>query len=198
MMTSEVVEQTQGSDFNLAETENGSSATEYSNNVNIAFGNDLKKIRRDILEKCRGAEESSPAEPLNEDYDAKIFSNPVQQGLKSKHREASEVIVQDWEGIVESIETEIFTALLRDLTANEAYPGERADLPIEDITPDDRGLLKPGAIFYLTIGRSTGPTGQQQRFSRMEFRRLPVWTSADFDRADERAQRLAHFLGSES
>lgn len=197
MMTSEVVEQTQGSDFNLAEAGNASSATEYSNNVNIAFGNDLKKIRRGILEKRRVPEESSPAEPLNEDCDATIFSNPV-QGLKSKHREASEVIVQDWEGIVESIETETFTALLRDLTADEAYPGERADLPIEDITPDDRGLLKPSAIFYLTVGRSTGPTGQRQRFSRMEFRRLPVWTSADFDRADERAQRLARFLGSES
>lgn len=196
-MASEVVEQTKGPDFNLAETGNGSSATEYSNNVNMAFGNDLIKIRRDILEKRRGSGESSSAGPLNEDSDAMMFSNPV-QGLKSKHREASEVIVQDWEGIVESIETEIFTALLLDLTADEAYPGERADLPVEDITPDDRELLKPGAIFYLTVGRSTGPTGQRQRFSRMEFRRLPVWTSADFNRADERAQRLARFLGSES
>lgn len=197
MMAYKAVEQTKGSDFNLVETGNGSSATEYSNNVNMDFGNDLKKIRRDILEKRRGPEESFPAEPLNENCDAAIFSNPV-QGLESKHREASEVIVQDWEGIVESIKTETFTALLCDVTADETYPGERADLPIEDIAPDDRGLLKPDAVFYLTVGRSTGPTGQRQRFSRMEFRRLPVWTSADFDRADERAQRLARFLGSES
>lgn len=198
MITSEVAEQTQGPRLNIAETENSSSATDYPNNVNTASGDDATKIRSDILEKRRCPEESLPAEPLNEDYNTAIFSDPVRQGLKSEYRKASEVIIQDWEGIVESIETETFTALLRDLTANEAYPGEMADLPIEDIAPDDRGLLKPGAIFYLTVGRSIYPTGQQQRFSRMEFRRLPVWTSADFSRADERAQRLARFLGSES
>ena len=198
MIASEVAEQTQGSDLNLAETENGSSATDYSNNVNTASGDDATRIQSDILEKRRCLEESLPTEPLNEDYNVAIFSDPVRQGSKSEHRKASEVIIQDWEGIVESIETKTFTALLRDLTANEAYPGEMADLPIEDIAPDDLGLLKLGAIFYLTVGRSTDVTGQQQRFSRMEFRRLPVWTSADFNRADERAQRLACFLGSES
>lgn len=198
MITSKVAEQTQGSGLNLAETENGSSATNYSNNVNTASGDAATKIRSDILEKRRGSEGPLPAEPLNEDYNAARFSDTVRQGSKSELRKASEVIIQDWEGIVEFIETETFTALLRDLTVNEAYPGEMADLPIEDIAPDDRGLLKPGAIFYLTVGRSTDATGQQQRFSRMEFRRLPVWTSADFSRADERAQRLARFLDSES
>ena len=197
MIMSEVAKQTRGSGINLAEAENGSSATDYSNNVNAAFGNDSEKIRREILEKRRCSKEPLPTEPLNENYNATTFLDPV-QGVTSKYRKASEVIIQDWEGIVESIETETFTALLRDLTANEAYPGEMADLPIEDIAPDDRELLKPDAIFYLTVGRSTDTTGRQQRFSRMEFRRLPVWTSADFSRADERAQRLARFLGSES
>ena len=134
-------------------------------------------------------------QPSNESCRILIFRDSP-QGPDGEGRETSEVVLQEWEGVVESVEKETFAASMRDLTAGEAYPGEVAELPVEDVSDDDMELLETGAVFYLTVGRSVRPNGQQERFGRMVFRRLPPFTSSDFSRAEERARRLARFLGS--
>ena len=105
-------------------------------------------------------------------------------------------VLQQWEGIVETVGDENFTARVRDLTNNEHYPSEIAELPIEDISDDDRELLQTGAVFYLTVGRSISFNGRQQRFGRIVFRRLPGWTPSTFRRAEKRAKNLSRFLDS--
>ena len=60
-------------------------------------------------------------------------------------------VLQQWEGIVETVGNESFTSRLRDLTNKEYYPREIAELPIEDISDDDQELLQEGAVFYLDI-----------------------------------------------
>ena len=150
-----------------------------------------------MTEEYRNAKTLSPASPLNKDYGIIRFSDS-HQGMEESRRGTSEEVLQDWEGIVETIEDGTFTALLRDLTRYETRPHEMADFSIEDISKDDRELLEPGAIFFFTVGRSTKPNGQQERFARIEFRRLPVWTDADFKRTEMRAQRLARYLGLEN
>ena len=134
-------------------------------------------------------------QPSNKSCGILIFRDSP-QGPDGEGRETSEVVLQEWEGVVESVEKETFAASMRDLTAGEAYPGEVAELPVEDVSDDDMELLETGAVFYLTVGRSVRPNGQQERFGRMVFRRLPPFTSSDFSRAEERARRLARFLGS--
>ena len=114
-----------------------------------------------------------------------------------KKPEYTQEILQDWEGVVEMIGNENFTARLRDLTNNEPYPSETAELPIEDISVDDLKLLRVGAVFYLTVGRSTWLNGRQERFGRIVFRRLPDWTLSTLRRAEERAEHLSRFLDSE-
>lgn len=141
------------------------------------------------------AGEHSWGQPSNESCRILIFRDSP-QGPDGEGRETSEVVLQEWEGVVESVEKETFAASMRDLTAGEAYPGEVAELPVEDVSDDDMELLETGAVFYLTVGRSVRPNGQQERFGRMVFRRLPPFTSSDFSRAEERARRLARFLGS--
>lgn len=134
-------------------------------------------------------------QPSNESCRILIFQDSP-QGPDSERRETSEVVLQEWEGVVESVEKETFAASMRDLTAGEAYPGEVAELPVEDVSDDDMELLETGAVFYLTVGRSVRPNSQQERFGRIVFRRLPPFTSSDFSRAEERARRLARFLSS--
>ena len=116
---------------------------------------------------------------------------------KIKKPEHVQEILQDWEGVVETVEGEIFTARLRDLTSNEPYPSETAELPIEDISDDDLELLRVGAVFYLTVGRLIWFNGRQERFGRIVFRRLPGWTPSTLRRAQKRAERLSLFLDSE-
>jgi len=124
------------------------------------------------------------------------FAFPEIKNPKSPPEVPQDRILQDWEGIVETVGDENFTARLRDLTNEENYPSEIAELPIEDISDDDQELLKVGAVFYLTVGRSIRPNGRQQRFGRIVFRRLPGWTSSTLHRAEKRAKRLSRFLNS--
>ena len=118
---------------------------------------------------------------------------------EGKPYERSEEIIQDWEGVVDEVDEagKVFTARLRDLTVNEIHPSRTAEIPVEDVSDDDRKLLHPGAVFYLTAGRSLR-NGRLELFGRIVFRRLPGWTSADWLRIEERAQRLIDFLGPEN
>ena len=111
--------------------------------------------------------------------------------------EYQSVVLQDWEGVIETVDNESFAARLRDLTINERYPSEMVEIPIEDVSEDDLELLRVGAVFYLTVGRLKHRNGRQERFGRIVFRRLPSWTSSAVRRAKERAERFANFLGSE-
>ena len=114
-----------------------------------------------------------------------------------KPPERMQEVLQDWEGVVERIEDDIFVARLRDMTANEVYPGEIAELPVRDVSEDDRELLQVGAVFYMTVGYYVWATGRRERFGRMVFRRLPGWTASALERARERARRITRFLRPE-
>lgn len=118
----------------------------------------------------------------------------------SRSAEWSEEVLKRWEGVVETVdETDgVFTARLYDLTNDEPYPSEIAELLIDDVSDDDRSLLQAGAVFYLTVGYSERVSGRKDRFVRVEFRRLPNWTESDLRRAGDRARRITRFLDSES
>lgn len=107
-------------------------------------------------------------------------------------------VIQEWEGAVDEVFEEFFTAYLRDLTGNEKHAGEVAELPIDDVSNDDRMLLRPGAVFFLTIGRVTRINGQVERTAQIVFRRLPAWTATQLDRATQQAESLSSFLSQES
>ena len=97
------------------------------------------------------------------------------------------VPLQEWEGYVQSVGDDEFTASLLDLTNNSKAEDEEADFPIDDLTEDDKGLLKPGAVFRWLIGyRSIG--GTKERISRIVFRRLPQWTKRDLQAAQDKAK----------
>ena len=174
----------------------GEGANRPSSTASLYAGSDFHDASARTPDRFHGkpAGEYSRGRPSNESGRMPRFQDSP-QGPDGERRETSEEVLQEWEGVVESVEKETFTASMRDLTAGEAYPGEVAELPVEDVSDDDMELLETGAVFYLTVGRSVRPNGQQERFGRMVFRRLPLFTPSDFSRAEERARRLARFLG---
>ena len=122
----------------------------------------------------------------------------IASSSKKKAPERKQEVLQDWEGVVESIQDDIFIVRLRDMTANEVYPGEIAELPVRDISEDDLELLQVGAVFYMTVGYHVWASGRRERFGRIVFRRLPGWTASTLERARERARRITRFLRPES
>jgi hypothetical protein len=147
----------------------------------------------------------TPAQPSSTTESAAAFAEKVTapRPLLFPVEQAPELpekflVLQDWEGAVESIGPETFSARLRDWTNKETYASEIAELPIADVSDDDRELLRPGAIFYLTVGRVTRHNGRQDRVGRLVFRRLPAWTGSTLRRAEQRAERLRRFLAPQT
>ena len=131
----------------------------------------------------------------------KKFSTPEAgdsfRGSKKNRGETSEEILQEWEGAVETVEEKSFTAKLWDITANEPYPTETVEIPIEDVSKNDRELIRPGAAFNLAVVHSACPDSTGETFGRVTFIRH-VRTAEDMARVERKAQSLIEFLGLES
>lgn len=103
--------------------------------------------------------------------------------------------LQSWEGFVESATPQAFTARLRDRAKKS--PDQIAEFPIEEVSPFDRELVQPGAIFYWDIGYSEDKTGQRLRASLIRFRRLPAWTRKEIEKAGRDSVEMRNKLGWE-
>jgi len=103
-------------------------------------------------------------------------------------------LLQQWEGRVQDISGDEFSAALVDLT-NKSRPEEEVVIPTEEISPEDMKLLAPGAVFYWMIGYSMSNTGQKTRASNIRFRRLPVWSRSDLKKAAAAADEMMEVLG---
>jgi hypothetical protein len=99
-------------------------------------------------------------------------------------------LLQQWEGVVaEPPSGGEFVAILRDLT-KPTMPEERAVFPLDQVSPSDRFLVIPGAVFYWSIGYEDLLTGTRRTVSVIRFRRLPAWSKNDMRRIKEGIERL--------
>jgi hypothetical protein len=78
--------------------------------------------------------------------------------------------VQEWEGLVTEIGSDVFVANLVDITAQANEANEQAEIPIEDVQEQDRHLFKVGAIFRWVVGYHRTASGTKTRGSRIHFR----------------------------
>ena len=106
---------------------------------------------------------------------------PIKKYLPERRREETFVTLQSWEGLVIEVEEEIFQSRL--VSTTDDTPDQYAEIYIDEVDRPDRALLKPGAVFYWTIGYLQRPNGTTMRGSILRFRRLPPATSKDLERA---------------
>ena len=101
--------------------------------------------------------------------------------------------LQKWEGMVEQVYDDYFSARVIDKT--KSSPDEYVEFDIEEIDREDSALIKPGAVFYWSIGYYTSVLGQRFRVSEIRFRRLPAWSASDISASAEKAALLAKHFG---
>jgi hypothetical protein len=105
---------------------------------------------------------------------------------------------QEWIGRVEQVLTDTFVARLRDVTdpLRDDELEEEAELYLDELSPADRRLVRPGAVFYWVIGYDDLPTGQRLSRSQLIFRHPRPLSdrerAAATARAEERWQRLTN------
>jgi hypothetical protein len=109
---------------------------------------------------------------------------PAQEGI---HFSRTFQVLIDWEGVVEEVNADGFAARLLNRRNSSKVDTEAADIPFSEVNADDLPLVRPGAIFYLTVYRVIASSGQQQRTTRLFFRRLPAWTPSLLASARKRA-----------
>ncbi|MFQ5717275.1 MAG: hypothetical protein ACE5GQ_09265 [Nitrospinales bacterium] len=137
-------------------------------------------------------EMASPNEDTEEAIDNKI-KNLVAKPKIYTSRPPDFLVLQKWEGVVQTISEEAFTAILVDLT--EESEKEYAEFFLDDVVPSDKGLLKPGAVFYCCVGYAISESGQRTRGTQLRFRRLPAWGKRDILKAEKEAEAINKEIG---
>ena len=107
---------------------------------------------------------------------------------------------QIWEGRVEALRDGYFSARLFNQT--EGSGEAEAEFDIAEVSPDDRGLVRPGALFTWHLGKDQvlyeTPAGvregQIRKSAVIVFRRLPKWTRRDLDAVKAEVDELADLL----
>lgn len=105
-------------------------------------------------------------------------------------------ILQQYEGVVLSVDGDAFWARIVNKTTRDAAD-EEGEFPLEEVSPTDRGLIRPGAVFYWYIGYHDSTNGQRTRQSVLRFRRLPAVADEDHDVARQEAQRMLTLFADE-
>jgi hypothetical protein len=99
-------------------------------------------------------------------------------------------LLQQWEGQVTEVLADSFVAVVSD-KANSENADEEVELDLTEVDPSDMYLLRPGSLFYWSVGYEDGRGIPRQRVSRIRFRRLPGLTTRDIARAKENAKKFA-------
>lgn len=114
---------------------------------------------------------------------------PLISNLPSLQPQGRFDVLQEYEGVVLTVDQESFWARLNNKTS-PAAEDEEGEFPFEEVSRDDRWLVKPGSIFYWYIGYYDSASGQRTRQSIIRFRRLPAFASDDLLRARKKAKKL--------
>ena len=139
------------------------------------------------------AAEAQPELPITDTLagreTSKVLNNLPEKQALFRGNAYSLVALQEWEGCVESVESEEFTATLTDKT-DPKNPAERATFNRGELSTIDQELLKEGAIFRWTIGYQKSASGVKQRVSQIVFRRMPTWSLPEIKSAKADANKI--------
>ncbi len=105
--------------------------------------------------------------------------------------------IAEWQGYVTKIESDHMFAMLDGVYGNAIRDqAHEARIPLSEVSPEDRSLVREGAYFRLAVFYSTtrGGAGTATRTSTLVFRRLPAYRESDLENAREIASKLVSGL----
>jgi hypothetical protein len=119
----------------------------------------------------------------------KRFAAPLARWGLARSIEVDSTPIQIWEGTVVSIDTaEATMHVLLDAKMG-SMPRHTGEIELEWVTEQDQDLVKPGAIFYLTLFKRT-KRGSIENTQELRFRRRPSWSAAQIKQIDDSAAMI--------
>lgn len=100
-------------------------------------------------------------------------------------------VIQIWEGTIDEVDhsNEVMRVHLSSKTG--AVDDHTAEIELKWVADQDRELLSPGAVFYLTLFQRVKPSGTIENSQEIRFRRRPNWSSSQIESIARRASSLS-------
>lgn len=133
-------------------------------------------------------DDSLKFEPTSAQSSQKTFESPIPKVWLPTIADTKPL--QIWEGTVLNVNSEdkVMNVLLN--AKMEQVPRHTADIDFEWVSDQDMELVRPGAIFYLTLYKRTKRGGSIENSQEIRFRRRPSWSPMELKRIDEKASTL--------
>lgn len=167
-----------------------------------------------VIRKQQDPEEgAAPALPFKNSGSVAHLSTQAEQDARPSERKLvglqsewvglrSFVPEYQWEGTVERVEGDRFfcrIVALQEGSEAQATTLEQTEFSFDDLSSEsDVLLVKSGAVFYWTIGRSRNAAGTISKRSLLRFRRLPPLTELEVRESEREAEALLRALSGEN
>lgn len=90
-------------------------------------------------------------------------------------------LLESWTGRVDEVDNENGTFSAQVSSEQQSGILETAQFTLEEISEDDVDLVRPGAIFYWSIGYQVDKFGRRSTQSSLRFKRGKFWTRKEQD-----------------
>jgi hypothetical protein len=112
-----------------------------------------------------------------------MFPAPMVNASVLREICANSVPLQIWEGRVIDVDCDagVMQVLLNAKIGK--MPQHTGEIGLEWVDSQDKDLVHPGAVFYLTLFKRTKPSVENAQ--ELRFRRRPSWSAAQLKRIDE-------------
>lgn len=112
----------------------------------------------------------------------RTFQAPNANAAVYRGVRADSTPLQIWEGTIIKVDQ---AAGLMQVTLDAKIgqiPRHTAEIELDSVSPQDHDLVRPGAVFYLTLYKRTIPS--VENIEELRFRRRPSWSQAQLARID--------------
>jgi hypothetical protein len=132
---------------------------------------------------------SGDIEILRNQGELEKVQSPLIPRQKNSTIEQDAVVLQIWEGRVLTVNrnAEVMQVILSAKMGN--IPEHTGEIELQWVAEQDIDLVRPGAVFYLTLYKQT-KRGSIQNAQELRFRRRPDWTKRQIDQITLDAERL--------
>lgn len=120
---------------------------------------------------------------------AEVRLPPPESIFYRTDEETKTVPIQLWEGKVLDVRRDSGTMDVYLLAKIGNFPDHTGEIGLEWVHSQDVDLVRPGAIFYLSLYKET-KRGSISNSQELRFRRLPSWSRSQIERVKLEAARL--------
>ena len=118
----------------------------------------------------------------------RTYAAPMANAVVPREVSANSMPLQIWEGTVLDVNRAAgVMQVLLDAKIGQ-MPRHTGEIDLEWVDDQDQDLVRPGAVFYLTLFKRTKPSVENAQ--ELRFRRRPSWSAAQLKQIEEDAAML--------